>query len=153
MIVIITTFISEVHATGLKNIGKKIRHRGTEDKSDFSDSQEKNPESRHAKPQNDRAVSTVQGTAGEEEEEAQPVEEGKEKEKAENLPEPLWQLITAFSRSARTEATAILEADFLYISYATIMGQVDINRRRLLHSTQQGSFPGRGDAWERRSRC
>jgi len=58
------------------------------------------------------------------EEEKQPVEEGKEKEKAENQPEPLLQLITAFSRSATTEATAVLEGDFLYISYATIMGQV-----------------------------
>ena len=61
----------------------------------------------------------------EQEEEQQPaaVEEGKEKE-AENRPEPLWQLITAFSRSATTEATAVLEGDFLYISYANIMGQV-----------------------------
>jgi len=59
-----------------------------------------------------------------EQEEDQAAEEGKEKEKAENQPEPLWQLITAFSRSATTEATAVLEADFLYISYATIMGQV-----------------------------
>jgi len=52
------------------------------------------------------------------------VEEGKEKEIAEKRPDPLWQLITAFSRSATTEATALLEADFLYISYANIMGQV-----------------------------
>ena len=59
-----------------------------------------------------------------EQEEEPSVEEGKEKEKAENQPEPLQQLITAFSRSATTEATIILEADFLYISYATIMGQV-----------------------------
>ena len=67
----------------------------------------------------------LQGSSVEQEGEKQPaVEEGKEKEKAENLPEPLWQLITAFSRSATTEATFLLEADFLYISYATIMGQV-----------------------------
>ena len=52
------------------------------------------------------------------------MEEGKEKEIAEKRPDPLWQLITAFSRSATTEATALLEADFLYISYANIMGQV-----------------------------
>ena len=65
----------------------------------------------------------------EQEEGQQPVavEEGKEKEKTENQPEPLSQLITAFSRSATTEATAVLEADFLYISYATIMGQVVLN--------------------------
>ena len=67
------------------------------------------------------------GSSVEGEDEQQPaVEEGKEKEKAENQPEPLWQLITAFSRSATTEATFVLEADFLYISYATIMGQVSI---------------------------
>ena len=66
----------------------------------------------------------LQGSSVEQEEEQQPVEEGKEKEKAENQPEPLWQLITAFSRSATTEATTVLEADFLYISYANIMGQV-----------------------------
>jgi len=66
----------------------------------------------------------LQGSSVEQEEE--PVEEGKEKEKAkaENQPEPLLQLITAFSRSATTEATVVLEGDFLYISYATIMGQV-----------------------------
>jgi len=66
----------------------------------------------------------LQGSSVEQEEEQQPVEEGKEKEKAEDQPEPLWQLITAFSRSATTEATLILEADFLYMSYANIMAQV-----------------------------
>jgi len=60
------------------------------------------------------------------EEQPAAVEEGKEKEDTKNQPEPLWQLITAFSRSATTEATLVLEADFLYISYATIMGQVSV---------------------------
>lgn len=54
-------------------------------------------------------------------------ESAEEKEKVEGGPEPLAQLITAFSRAATTEASSILEADFLYISYATIMGQVTIS--------------------------
>ena len=39
-------------------------------------------------------------------------------------PEPLTQLITTFSRSASTEPTSVLSADFLYFSCAIIMGQV-----------------------------
>jgi len=50
-------------------------------------------------------------------------EESKEEE--EKLgPEPLTQLITTFSRSASTEPTSVLSADFLYFSCAIIMGQV-----------------------------
>ena len=72
-------------------------------------------------------VCVLKGSSVEQEgEQPAAVEEGKEKEKADNQPEPLWQLITAFSRSATTEATAVLEADYLYIDYATIMGQVAI---------------------------
>uniref|UniRef100_X1Z8I7 Ryanodine receptor n=1 Tax=Capitella teleta TaxID=283909 RepID=X1Z8I7_CAPTE len=48
-------------------------------------------------------------------------EDGSE-EKAED-PHPLSQLITAFSRSATTQNSQVLEADFLYISYAKIMSQ------------------------------
>jgi hypothetical protein len=53
---------------------------------------------------------------------AEESEEGKEI--SETGPEPLTQLLTAFSRAATTELAAVLEADFLYISYANIMGQV-----------------------------
>ena len=40
-------------------------------------------------------------------------------------PQPLGQLITAFSRAATTQTQELLEADFLYISYANIMSQVN----------------------------
>jgi len=62
----------------------------------------------------------VQGSSTEE-------ESAEGKEKAEGGPEPLAQLLTAFSRSATIELVSVLEADFLYISYATIMGQVYTN--------------------------
>ncbi len=39
---------------------------------------------------------------------------------------PLGQLITAFSRAATTEASEVLQNDFLYISYANIMSQVQL---------------------------
>ncbi len=39
-------------------------------------------------------------------------------------PQPLGQLITAFSRAATTEQASNLANDFLYISYANIMSQV-----------------------------
>lgn len=69
--------------------------------------------------------STFKGSSREEES-----EEGLEK--TEQGPEPLTQLLTAFSRAATTELSAILEADFLYISYATIMSQVLCNDTQYL---------------------
>ena len=59
-------------------------------------------------------------TPGEEEENAA---EGEEDE-AVLGPQPLGQLITAFSRAATTQIPELLEQDFLYISYANIMSQV-----------------------------
>ena len=52
------------------------------------------------------------------------LKESKDKEGYEGRPQPLSQLITAFSRSATTEQSSTLEADVLYISYADIMSQV-----------------------------
>lgn len=62
----------------------------------------------------------LQGPAGEEAI-AVPTEEGLEEKEEE--PQPLSQLITAFSRSATTQNTSVLEADFLYIAYARIMSE------------------------------
>ena len=42
-------------------------------------------------------------------------------------PQPLSQLITAFSRSATTEPLDTLQADQIYIAYARIKSQVRIN--------------------------
>jgi ryanodine receptor 2 len=66
-------------------------------------------------PGHDKLIEDITGSSTEEGE----PEEGK----TEGGPEPLSQLITAFSRSATTESTALLEADSLFISYAAIMSQ------------------------------
>ena len=47
-------------------------------------------------------------------------------EEAELGPQPLGQLITAFSRAATIEAPEYLRNDLLYISYANIMSQVSL---------------------------
>lgn len=69
-----------------------------------------------------QSVYVVQGTK--EEEEVEPTEEAEEIEAG---PQPLSQLITAFSRAATTEAIEKLEADFLYYSYANIMSMVSVH--------------------------
>ena len=58
---------------------------------------------------------------GSKEDEAEVTEESEE---AEDGPQALSQLITAFSRAATTEQIEKLESDFLYFSYANIMSQV-----------------------------
>ena len=62
-----------------------------------------------------------QGGPGEEEEEV-----AEEATEALEEPKPLGQLITAFSRSATIDSIEMLEKDFLYITYADIMGQVGL---------------------------
>ena len=59
-----------------------------------------------------------------EDEEEAAAEEGKEEETV--GPQPLSQLITAFSRAASTQSSEILLQDSLYISYANIMGSVSL---------------------------
>lgn len=60
------------------------------------------------------------------------------KEEVEEGPQPLGQLITAFSRAATIEQSDTLHNDHLYISYANIMSQVSCwqyaGQHLLLHS-------------------
>ena len=57
------------------------------------------------------------------------VDETKAEEEVSTAPQPLSQLITAFSRSATTELTELS----LYNNYANIMSQVPISTGRQVH--------------------
>jgi hypothetical protein len=64
----------------------------------------------------------IEDVTGPPEDEALALSEEAAEEKEDGL-HPLAQLITAFSRSATTQNSVVLEGDFLYISYANIMSQ------------------------------